>query len=77
MALVKRLIRIGNSAGVTIDKAVMKQLGWTLGTDVEFTVDGDELILSTYRYAKDDVALAAGKRIVQKRRTLIQRLAKR
>ena len=77
MALVKRVTRVGNSAGVTIDQAVMKQVGWEIGTEVEFRVDGDQLILSPHRYATDEEANAAGDRVVNTRRSLLERLAKR
>lgn len=77
MALVKRVTRVGNSAGLTIDQAVMKQLGWEIDTEVEFTVDGEHLILSPHRFAKDEEARAAGERVIKQRRELIERLAKR
>jgi antitoxin component of MazEF toxin-antitoxin module len=77
MALTKRVTRVGNSAGLTIDQAVMKQMGWEIGTEVEFTVDGEQLILSPHRYAKDEEARAAGERVVSNRKQLIERLAKR
>jgi len=75
MALIKRVTRVGNSAGLTIDQAVMKQMGWEIGTEVEFTVEGELLILSPHRLAKDDEARAAGQRVVQSRRKLLENLA--
>ena len=77
MALVKRVSKIGNSAGLTIDLAVMKQMGWEIGTEVELTVDGEQLILSPHRYAKDEEAEAAGERVIQSRKKRLERLAKR
>ncbi|HEV3057062.1 MAG TPA: AbrB/MazE/SpoVT family DNA-binding domain-containing protein [Vicinamibacterales bacterium] len=75
MALVKRVTRVGNSAGLTIDQAVMKQLGWEIGTEVELTPHGEQLILTPHRVAKDDEARAAGERVVQTRRKLLENLA--
>lgn len=78
MALIKRVTRVGNSAGLTIDQAVMKQLGWEIDTtEVEFTVNGEQLILSPHRNANDDEARAAGERVIGSRRKLLERLAKR
>jgi antitoxin component of MazEF toxin-antitoxin module len=77
MALVKRVTRVGNSAGLTIDQAVMKQMGWEIGTEVEFRVDGEQLILSPHRYATDEEAEAAGDRVVREHGKLLKRLAQR
>jgi antitoxin component of MazEF toxin-antitoxin module len=77
MALVKKVTRVGNSAGLTIDQAVMRQVGWEIGTPVEFRVNGEQLILTPHRYASDDEARAAGERVVRSRKQLIERLAKR
>ncbi len=77
MALVKKVTRVGNSAGLTIDQAVMKQMGWEIGTEVEFRVEGEQLILSPHRYATDEEARAAGERVVRNRRNMLERLAKR
>ena len=77
MALIKRVGKFGNSAGFTIDQAVMKQMGWEIGTEVELTVDGEQLILTPHRYAKDEEAQAAGERVVRNRKQLLERLAKR
>lgn len=76
MALTKRVSPVGNSAGVTFDKPILKQLGWQIGTHVDFKVSGRKLILSP-REATDEEAQAAGSQIAQTRRKLIERLAKR
>jgi antitoxin component of MazEF toxin-antitoxin module len=77
VALVKRLTPVGNSQAVIVDQVVLRQLGWDSSTQVEFQVNGEHLILSPHRFAKDDEARAAGERIVQKRRPMLERLAKR
>ena len=77
MALVKRVTRVGNSAGLTFDQPILKQVGWEIGTQVEITVQGEQIILSPHRYASDEEAKAAGERVVATRRTMLERLAKR
>jgi len=77
VALVKRLTPVGNSQAVIVDQAVLRQLGWDSSTQVEFQVNGEQLILSPHRFAKDDEARSAGERVVQKRRPMLERLAKR
>ncbi len=76
MALTKKVTRVGNSAGMTFDQPVMKQLEWEVGTQVDFKVRGRQLIL-TPRDATNKEAGASGAKVVQNRRQLIERLAKR
>lgn len=75
MALVKKVTRVGNSAGVTIDQAVLNLVGWQIGTEVEFRIDGEQLILSPHRFATNDEAKAAGEKVVKERKKLLERLA--
>lgn len=77
MALTKRLSPVGNSLGLTFDKPILKLVGWDAGTEVEIEVRGEQLILSPHRYATDEEARAAGNRVVDNRRSLLERLAKR
>ena len=76
MALIKKVTRVGNSAGVTIDQAVMNLVGWQIGTEVEFRVEGDQITLRPHRFATDTEAKAAGEKVVRERRALLERLAK-
>lgn len=76
MALIKKVTRVGNSAGVTIDQAVMNLVGWEIGTEVEFRIEGEQIILSPHRFATDAEAKAAGEKVVKQRRALLERLAK-
>lgn len=75
MALIKKVTRVGNSAGVTIDQAVMNLVGWEIGTEVEFRIDGEQIILSPHRYATNAEATKAGQKVVQVRKKLLERLA--
>ena len=71
MALTKRLSRVGNSAGLTFDRAILKQVGWEVGTEVEIKVEGEHLILTPHRFAKpSEVAESAARMTVRHRRSL-------
>lgn len=76
MALIKKVTPVGNSAGLIIDQAVMNLVGWEIGTEVEFRVDGEQLILSPHRFATNDEALDAGRKVARDRKALLERLAK-
>ena len=75
MALIKKVTRVGNSAGVTIDQAVMNLVGWEIGTEVELRVDGEQITLSPHRYATNSEAKKAGEKVVRERKKLLERLA--
>ena len=77
MALVKRVTRVGNSAGLTFDRPVLRQVGWEIGTEVEVRVEGQEIVLSRHRYATDEEARAAAADVLAERGELMENLAKR
>lgn len=66
MALIKRLSRVGNSVGVTLDQAVLKQVGWKLGTEIEVSIEGDDIILTRHRYTAFKNLDASAKRMIEK-----------
>jgi antitoxin component of MazEF toxin-antitoxin module len=71
MALTKRLSRVGNSAGLTFDRPILKQVGWEVGTEVEIKVEGEQLVLKPHRVAKPgEVAQSAARMVVRHRRSL-------
>jgi antitoxin component of MazEF toxin-antitoxin module len=46
MALVKAITRHGNSAGIILDQALLKVVGWDIGTDVELQIRGNSIVLT-------------------------------
>jgi antitoxin component of MazEF toxin-antitoxin module len=46
MALVKAITKHGNSAGIILDQAILKVVGWDIGTDVELQVRGHSIVLT-------------------------------
>ena len=49
MAMVKKLIPIGNSLGVLIDKPILELLDITADTQLEVTTDGFSLMIRPLR----------------------------
>lgn len=64
MAFTKRLSRVGNSAGLTFDQPILKQVGWEIGTEVEIKVEGDQLVLKPHRFADPDEVRDSAKRMI-------------
>jgi antitoxin component of MazEF toxin-antitoxin module len=77
MALVKKVTRHGNSAGVIFDQPIMRHMGWEIGTEVEIQFDGNNrLILTRHEYASNDDVQAAADRMLTRHRKSFERLAK-
>ncbi len=76
MALTKRLSRVGNSAGLTFDQPILKQVGWEIGTEVEIKVDGEQLILKPHRYADADELAASAKRMIARHGKSLDKLGR-
>ena len=76
MAIVKKLARLGNSSAVILDKPVLQLLDLEADSDVAITVEGDAIVIRRHRTASDARVRAAAAKVFQKRRRLMQRLAK-
>jgi antitoxin component of MazEF toxin-antitoxin module len=77
MPLVKKLSKLGNSTAVVIDKPLLRQLDLDPEGEVELRVSDNALIITPHRYASNDEFGAAKSRVMQRRRKLMERLAKR
>lgn len=77
MPFVKKLIRLGGSSAVVIDKPIMRQLDLEPDGEVEVRVENDAVIITPHRYASDAEFRTATDRIFGKRRRLMERLAKK
>ncbi len=76
MALVKKVTRHGNSAGVIFDQPIMKQMGWEIGTEVEIRIEDGRMILTRHEYASDADVRASANRMVHRHRKSLERLGK-
>ena len=71
----KRLIKIGSSLGIIIDKPILDLLRITADTPLEVTTDGDLLILRPLRFVDDDGAAASYERVARRHRESLKKLA--
>jgi antitoxin component of MazEF toxin-antitoxin module len=76
MALTKRLSPVGNSAGLTFDKPILKQVGWELGNEIEVRVEGDTITLKRHRYASADELGASAKRMIARHGKSLDKLGR-
>ena len=76
MALTKRLSRVGNSAGLTFDQPILKQVGWEIGTEVEIKVVGEQLILKQHRFAEPKDVAASAKRMIARHGKSLDKLGR-
>jgi antitoxin component of MazEF toxin-antitoxin module len=76
MALTKRLNPVGNSAGLTFDKPILKQVGWELGNEIELRVEGETIVLTKHRYAEPEEVTASAKRMLAKHAKSLDKLGR-
>lgn len=76
MRLVKKLIRLGDATGLILDPPILQQVDIEPDAEVEVTVENNAIIIRPSRYASDDDARAAGRKVIRNRRRLLERLSK-
>jgi len=76
MALTKRISHVGNSAGLTFDKPILKQVGWEIGTEIEFQIAGETITLVRHRSAKPEDVQSSATRMLARHRTSLEKLGK-
>jgi antitoxin component of MazEF toxin-antitoxin module len=76
MPRVKKLIRVGDAAGVILDPEILRQLDVELDSEVEISVENSAIVIRPSRYASDDDARAARRNVIRNRRRLMERLSK-
>jgi antitoxin component of MazEF toxin-antitoxin module len=75
--LTKRLIKVGGSHALIIDKPIMELLGLTAETELELTTDGRALkVTPKVRRATREEFLAAKKQVFTDHRKTLAKLAK-
>jgi antitoxin component of MazEF toxin-antitoxin module len=75
MALTKRISPVGNSAGLTIDRPILRQVGWEMGTEVEVRVEGEAIILTKHRNATTAELATSAKRMIARHRKSLEKLS--
>jgi antitoxin component of MazEF toxin-antitoxin module len=74
--LTSKLRKVGNSQGIIVPAAVIRQLNWEDETEVEIRTRGSELIIAPHRYASSEEFERATSKVFGKREKLMRRLAK-
>lgn len=77
MAVIKRLMNVGDSRAVVLPKVFLDQLDLGEAGEVELTLKKDHIIVAPHRYATDAEAKAAMKRVMAKHKVSLALLAKR
>lgn len=72
---ITKLTRVGNSTGLTLSRDVLQNAGLSRGDDVSVAVENDRIII-TKADTERAMALAAGRRIMQRYDRTLRALAK-
>ena len=75
MALLKKLIPVGNSMGLIIDRAVLDLLGITRETALELTTDGRAIIITPADQEYLDRVRGSAGKVMQAHGRTLKRLA--
>ncbi len=76
MPHVKKLSRVGNSFAILLDKPMLRQLDLEAGSEVEISVHDNSIVITPHRVLGVDDARTIGRRLAEKRRKALGRLAK-
>jgi antitoxin component of MazEF toxin-antitoxin module len=72
----KRLVAIGNSLGIILEKPILELLNIQRETDLEMTTDGDALILRPIREERRMRVKAAARRVMDAHSETLRKLAR-
>lgn len=76
MALIKRLMKVGDSRAVVLPKPFLDQMELSEHGEVELTLERDRIVIAPHRYATREEVRAATKRTMKKHRQSLERLAR-
>jgi antitoxin component of MazEF toxin-antitoxin module len=76
MPLIKKLVPVGNSQGLVLDKSILQMANLEPNAEVEITVEDSRIVITAHRTMSDEKFQAASKRAFAKHGKSLQRLAK-
>jgi antitoxin MazE len=76
MPLVKKLVAVGNSQGVVLDKSILQMVNLAPNAEVEISVEGGRIVISAHRYMDEDKFRSAADQAFAKHDKALKRLAK-
>ena len=72
----KRLVAIGNSLGIILEKPILELLDIQRGTDLEMTTDGEALILRPVRESARGKTKASARKMMDIHDETLRKLSK-
>jgi antitoxin MazE len=76
MPLVKKLVAVGNSQGVVLDKSILQMVNLAPNDEVEISVEDSRIVITAHRYMGEDKFRSAADRAFAKHGKALKRLAK-
>jgi antitoxin component of MazEF toxin-antitoxin module len=76
MGVVKKLTRLGGSKAVVLPQAFLEQMNVSETDEVELTMTPEGVLVRAHRYLSAEDTKAIGRKVVAKRRSALERLAK-
>ncbi len=76
MPFVKKLSRLGNSTGLILDRPILQQVDIEPDSEVEVSVENNAIVIRPHRYTSDEDARATARKVIRRRRRLLERLSK-
>ena len=76
MPLVKRLVAVGNSQGVVLDKSILQMANLEPNAEVEISVEDSRIVITAHRYMGEEKFRSAADRAFAKHDKSLKRLAK-
>jgi antitoxin component of MazEF toxin-antitoxin module len=74
--LVKKLVAVGNSQGVVLDKSILQMVNLAPNDEVEISVEDSRIVITPHRYMGEDKFRAAADRAFAKHGKALKRLAR-
>jgi antitoxin MazE len=76
MPLVKKLVAVGNSQGVVLDKSILQMANLEPNSEVEISVEDSRIVITAHRYMGEEKFRSAAERAFAKHDKSLKRLAK-
>jgi antitoxin MazE len=76
MPLVKKLVAVGNSQGVVLDRSILQMVNLEPNAEVEISVEDSRIVITPHRYMSDEKFRSAAERAFAKHDKSLKRLAK-
>jgi antitoxin MazE len=76
MPLVKKLVAVGNSQGVVLDKSILQMVNLEPNAEVEISVEDSRIVITPHRYMGEEKFRVASERAFARHGKALKRLAR-